>query len=49
MPEAELQNGGDHELWNHEMRGSPFFMVIAVVKNSRSWNIKNLKSITNEF
>ena len=23
MPEIESRNGGDHEFWNHEMRGSP--------------------------
>ena len=22
-PQTESRNGGDHELWNHEMRGSP--------------------------
>ena len=22
-PETESRNSGDHELWNHEMRGSP--------------------------
>ena len=22
-PETESRNGGDHELWNHEMRGFP--------------------------
>jgi hypothetical protein len=47
MPETELPNGGDHELWNHEMRGSPFFMVIVVVKSS--WNINYLKSAPNKF
>ena len=33
LPETKSRNSGDHELWNHEMRGPPvynFGLIIAI-------------------
>ena len=27
-PETKSRNSGDHELWNHEMRGSPVIWLV---------------------
>ena len=37
-PETESQNSGDHELWNHEMRGSPVYC--SVYRREKLWGIR---------
>ena len=40
-PETESWNGGDHELWNHEMRGFPDPCTNFMEKWKKGGEIKN--------
>ena len=42
MPETESRNKGDHELWNHEMWGSPVVSKLQILKNWLEYGFKFL-------
>ena len=41
-PQTESRNSGDHELWNHEMRGFPVFFLFP---EQQKMLLKNLKTL----
>ena len=48
-PETESRNSGDHEFWNHEMRGSPVAVIWADLSENWSKMFTSVLEINVEY